>query len=217
MMVPLSTALGSAAEPALGAVLASWQWRPDVATVLTGIGAAYVAGWIRLRRRHPAAARRGSLGLYLTGLLVIVLALLSPIDMLADRLLTMHMVQHELLTLVAAPLLALGDPLRAVIWALPHALRRRVGTLLAWPARPRRLFAVLTFMPVAWLLYMAVLWGAGTFRSPTRPPGLTAVTCRPRQRKASWALAALNVAAGLVLAYVMVALLLVHEGVDHAL
>lgn len=79
--------------------------------------------------------------------------------MLADRLLTMHMVQHELLTMVAAPLLVLGDPLRAVIWALPHALRRRVGTLLAWPARPRRLFAVLTFMPVAWLLYMAVLWG----------------------------------------------------------
>lgn len=47
--------------------------------------------------------------------------------------------------------------------------------------------------------------------------GLTAVARRPRQRRASWALAALNVAAGLVLAYVMVALLLVHEGIDHAL
>lgn len=47
--------------------------------------------------------------------------------------------------------------------------------------------------------------------------GLTAAARRPLLRRTSWALAALNVAAGFVLAYVTVALLLVHEGVDHAL
>ncbi len=144
---------------ATGAVLASWEWRPDVLIAVVGLGSVYVAGWVRLRRLHPRAARPGPLGLYLAGLLAIAVALLSPIDMLADRLLTVHMVQHELLTMVAAPLLLLADPLRAVVWALPQRGRRLVGPRLTRDARPRRILALLTFMPVAWLLYMVVLWG----------------------------------------------------------
>lgn len=77
-------------DPTLTAVLASWQWRPDVALVVGGLGVAYVTGWRRLRRRNRGAARPWELGLYLSGLAVIVLALLSPLDTFAAWLFTLH-------------------------------------------------------------------------------------------------------------------------------
>lgn len=159
MTILLHAAPDLALAPDFDTIFALWHWRPAVVAVLVALGSTYVTGWARLRGRHRAAVRPGALALYLTGLATIALALLAPIDALADRLLTAHMLQHELLTMVAAPVLLVADPLRAVVWTLPHALRRRIAGLLARPARLRRLFTVLTFMPVAWLLYMAVLWG----------------------------------------------------------
>ncbi|MGH7325622.1 MAG: cytochrome c oxidase assembly protein [Candidatus Rokuibacteriota bacterium] len=158
-MLGLHAAPDLALAPDFHTIFALWHWRPDVVAMLVALGSIYVAGWARLRGRHRAAVRPGALALYLTGLATIALALLSPIDALADRLLTAHMLQHELLAMGAAPVLLVADPLRAVVWGLPHALRRRIAGLLARPALLRRLFAVLTFMPVAWLLYMAVFWG----------------------------------------------------------
>jgi cytochrome c oxidase assembly factor CtaG/cytochrome c2 len=102
--------------------------------------AAYGAGLARVRRR------RGSIGgarlwATLAGALVTAGALLSPLDGLAAQLFSAHMAQHTLLTVVAAPLLALGRPLAVVAAALPPrsalaraALRWRPGMALAWGA-----------------------------------------------------------------------------------
>jgi cytochrome c oxidase assembly factor CtaG len=57
-------------------------------------------------------------------LLVSFVALESPLDGWADRLLWVHMVQHELLIMVAAPLLVLGAPLLPWLQAFPVSLRR---------------------------------------------------------------------------------------------
>lgn len=146
-------------DPTLTALLASWHWRPDVTLVVTVLAAVYVTGWRRLRRRRPRAARPPHLVLYLTGLGVIVLALLSPIDTFAAWLLTMHMLQHELLTMVAAPLLLLANPLPVTLWGLPRKARRAIGRLLTRGAFVREGFRMLTRMPVAWVLYMIILWG----------------------------------------------------------
>lgn len=145
-------------DPALKAVLASWHWRPDVALVVAGLGATYITGWRRLRRRK-GATKPGQLVLYLAGLAVILLALLSPIDTFAAWLLTMHMIQHELLTMVAPPLLLLANPLPVVFWALPRRLRHRLGRLLTRGALVRKGLRILTLMPVTWVLYMVILWG----------------------------------------------------------
>jgi cytochrome c oxidase assembly factor CtaG/cytochrome c2 len=51
-------------------------------------------------------------------------ALLSPLHRLGEVLFSAHMAQHELMMVVAAPLLVLGRPLVAWAWALPFALRR---------------------------------------------------------------------------------------------
>lgn len=145
-------------DPTLKAVLASWQWRPDVALVVAGLGAVYVTGWCRLRRRKPKAVRPWRLALYLCGLAVIILALLSPLDTFAPWLFTLHMVEHQLLTMVAPPLLLLANPLPVVLWALPRNPRHALGRLLARGALVRRGFRRLTWMPVTWVLYMVILW-----------------------------------------------------------
>jgi len=69
-----------------------------------------------------------------------------------------HMMQHLLLIVVAVPALLLADPLPAVMWALPCAIRRAVRRALVAGAMPRRLWRALTRMPVAWTLHVTALW-----------------------------------------------------------
>lgn len=156
-MLPLHVT-ASATAP-VTEVLAAWAARPVVILVLAGVVTLYAGGWLRMRRRHPAGASAGALLAYLGGIAGLALALLSPIEALADRLLAMHMVQHELLTMIAPPLLLLGNPVIVGLWGLPLALRRQLAALLAPAAWGRRILSALTFMPVAWLLYAIVLWG----------------------------------------------------------
>ena len=46
-------------------------------------------------------------------------SLMSPIDVLSGQLFFMHMTQHLLLTMVAVPLLLLGNPFPVLVWGLP--------------------------------------------------------------------------------------------------
>lgn len=63
---------------------------------------------------------------FIAGELVLVAALVAPLDPLGETLLSAHMAQHILLTALAPPLLVLGNPVIAWTWALP-ADWRRVG------------------------------------------------------------------------------------------
>jgi len=63
------------------------------------------------------------------GLLVIGIALASPLDDLADHLLSAHMTQHLLLMLIAAPLLVVARPVPYLVWSLPVPLRRVLARL----------------------------------------------------------------------------------------
>jgi cytochrome c oxidase assembly factor CtaG len=137
-----------------------WHWRPDVALLLALALVLYAAGWTRLARRSPAR-RRGALlarlALSLAGLVGLAIALLGLHDAAHERFAT-HMTQHLLLMMVAVPMLLLADPLPAVLWALPAALRRGAGAWLAGASPPRRAWRALTRPPVAWTLYALVLW-----------------------------------------------------------
>ena len=65
------------------------------------------------------------MALYLGGFVALCLALLSPIDTLGSLLFSVHMVQHERLTMAAPPPLLLGNPLPVVLLrgcaSRPHA------------------------------------------------------------------------------------------------
>ena len=129
-------------------------------------GGVLLTGWLYFRGVRSVWATAGGgrgvarwrAGCFLAGLGVCWAALESPIDAAGSALFSGHMLQHELLTVVAAPLLVLGDPLVAVTRSLPPAWRRRVGRaarLLTGPARSSRR----TPWAVAWFgIFVASFW-----------------------------------------------------------
>jgi cytochrome c oxidase assembly factor CtaG len=118
--------------------------------------AAYALGWWRLRRLgHPPPVWR--LAAYALGAVVVDGALVG-LDRAADERFSVHMIQHLLLMMVAAPLLALGDPLPRVLWGLPRRARVALGALLRPGARLRQILSALTWLPVAGGLYVVTVW-----------------------------------------------------------
>jgi putative membrane protein len=134
-------------------------WTVTLGLLLGASAVLYAVGVRRLWRR--AGGRRGIRNVHLLrfvlGWLVLAGALLSPIDAFADRSFALHMLQHELIMLVAAPLFVLARPLEAFTWALGPGLRRRVAgaTHLPWAKRGWR---ALTRQSSAWCLHAGALW-----------------------------------------------------------
>jgi cytochrome c oxidase assembly factor CtaG len=124
------------------------------------------ASRVRAARGPGAVPRRRSV-LFLAGLAAIAVALESPIDAAAATRFSVHMVQHLLLTLVAAPLLVLARPVTLALQATAPATRRR----LLLPALHSRLLAALTAAPLAWCGFALVLWA--THFSPLYEAALT--------------------------------------------
>src|SRR5207253_7400765 len=110
-------------------VMGWWTWDPLVLGALGLSAFLYVRGLRALwRRAGPArGVRRWEAGAFALGWLTIAVALLSPLDRLSDVLFSAHMTQHELLMLVAAPLLVLGRPHIPALWALTSGQRERVA------------------------------------------------------------------------------------------
>jgi len=122
-----------APEAAAGAGPWDWNFAPWLLVLLYACALGYGAGLRRLWR-NAGGARGVSLqqaGCFALGWLALVAALVSPIDAAGGQLFSMHMVQHELLMVVAAPLLVLGRPLAAWAWALSPAWRRGLGRVFA--------------------------------------------------------------------------------------
>ena len=66
-------------------------------------------------------------GLLLKSLPLTAIAILPPLDSLAIQLFSVHMVQHELMMLVGAPLLIAGRPLPRCLAGLPAGIRSSVA------------------------------------------------------------------------------------------
>jgi putative membrane protein len=142
-----------------GTVLTWWTWEPFTVLLLAASGALYAAGVVRLWRRAGAGQgiRRWEAGCFAAGWLALIAALLSPVDALGGILFSAHMAQHELLILVAAPLMVLGRPLAPFLWALPREVREEAGRVARSPAFAgawRRLTAPLT----VFVLHGLALW-----------------------------------------------------------
>ncbi len=138
-----------------------WSFEPwEVACVATGV-LAYMAGLLRMYRRGgPAGAvTRARIAAFWGGILTIVLALMSPIDAIGQQLFSIHMVQHLLLMMVAAPLFAWGQPALVFLWALPLKGRKGIGR--AWSGLGLRSGVRGLMHPlVVWLLFsgLFVFW-----------------------------------------------------------
>jgi len=134
----------------------AWSLSPELVLPLAAVAGLYAVGWWRLARRGARPSWRPVAGL--AGWLALTAALLTPVAALGHFLFAAHMTQHMLLMAVAAPLLLLADPLPAVLWALPRPLRLRAGRMLIAGHPVRALWERVTTVPVAALVYAAVLW-----------------------------------------------------------
>jgi cytochrome c oxidase assembly factor CtaG len=116
----------------------AWHLEPTVlAGALLAVGF-YTYGALYLKGA-PAPWR--ALCFY-TGVLIIFVALVSPLDVAAERLLSLHMLQHVLLTTVGPPLLLLGLTPALLQPVLSPARIRRAVTLLTHPVFAGTLFIV---------------------------------------------------------------------------
>jgi putative membrane protein len=110
-------------------VLTDWHWRWDVISVLFVFGALYARGWAHLRKMG-GEAKLSQLVFHTLALLAIGCALLSPLDDLASYLLIAHMLQHELLMMLAPPLILLANPVPVLLWGLGTSSRLQAGNFL---------------------------------------------------------------------------------------
>lgn len=132
----------------------NWSWELSVTIPLFLLGGWYIAGAIRrgdsvgLLKRHLAFA---------AGWLFLALALISPLHRLGDVLFSAHMLQHEILLLIAAPLVAAAHPGVTFLYALPRNFRRTLGGTVA-SVEKLPLFSWLLAPVAAFLFHAAALW-----------------------------------------------------------
>jgi cytochrome c oxidase assembly factor CtaG len=94
---------------------------------------------------------------FATGWLALVIALSPPLDEWSEQWLAAHMVQHELLMVVAAPLVAFGAPLVAVLWAIPSRVRLTLVTTAQRTPLPN-VWRLVTAPLSTFILYGLALW-----------------------------------------------------------
>src|SRR3954454_21553534 len=122
-LLPPALALAHKGEPLQPDDLwSAWEFDPGVVIPLALSGVLYTIG----EKRHfgLTALQRTC---FWTGWISLAVALISPLHPLGEVLFSAHMVQHEILMLISAPLLVLSRPLVPFLWGLPFEWRRTAG------------------------------------------------------------------------------------------
>lgn len=151
-----------------------WTWEPWTIALLLISAALYALGARAIWRRagRGRGVRTWQAAAFAAGLASIAVALLSPVAWLSEVLFSVHMTQHEILMLVAAPLLVFGQPLVAMLWAFAPrtreawarwSQRRTVST--AWRAVTAPLIVFLLHGLAVWIWHVPALYEAALRRT----------------------------------------------------
>jgi putative membrane protein len=145
--------------PTEAALSPGWTVSPLLGTLLISSLVLYAVGLRRLLARTKRARRlhRRRATFFFLGWTALVVALCSPLDGLGATLFSAHMLQHEVLMLVAAPLLVLGRPLPIWSWALPERWRHRVSAGVRQPS-VRLPWRTISSALGGWLAHALTLW-----------------------------------------------------------
>ena len=137
----------------LGRALTDWGLDPIPFVVAVWAVGLYALGVSMLRRRGDRWPVGRTLAFVGLGMGSFVLATLSGLGRYDTTLLSVHMVQHMLLSMVVPLALALGAPVTLALRTLPPAPRRWLLAVLH-----SRVAKVLAFPPLAFALYVASPW-----------------------------------------------------------
>jgi putative membrane protein len=115
-----------------------WTFDLWIVAPLLLTGLLYAGGTLILQRRVHHRSPLGWQGIaFWCGWLSLSAALISPLHWLGERLFTFHMIEHEIIMAISAPLIAVAKPVGPLLWSLPRRARVRTG-------RAMRLAAVRT-------------------------------------------------------------------------
>jgi cytochrome c oxidase assembly factor CtaG len=130
-----------------------WTLDPLLTVPLALALLVYIIGWVRLSKRASTPVRPTN---FLAGWAVLTLSLTSPLHEAGERSFTMHMIEHELIMLVATLLLAGSGAGGVLAWGLPRPLRQ--GLAGSWKSPLQRLWRTLTDPVTATLVQGVVMW-----------------------------------------------------------
>jgi cytochrome c oxidase assembly factor CtaG len=137
---------------------AAWDWEPGISIPLVVSAVLYIRGLRLLWDEHVGRGIRvWEAACFGAGWIITALALLSPLHEISEQLFLAHMVQHELLMVLAAPLLVVGRPLVPMLWALPSRARRAIGRITRRRV-VRRVWRAMAHPIVAFLLHAVAIW-----------------------------------------------------------
>jgi putative membrane protein len=119
----------------------------------------YVSGRVKLSRRarRLGPMRRQNL-FFWAGMLGLTGALVSPLHWLGEHLFTFHMIEHEIVMAISAPLVVLSRPIGVLLWGLPRRARRSLGTVMQAPFI-RRSWGWCTGATNATVIHGVAIWG----------------------------------------------------------
>jgi putative membrane protein len=137
----------------------NWTFDPWIVLPIVVISLLYVAGRIRLSRRSRRSGPMHWPDLFFCGgMLTLAGALISPLHWLGEHLFTFHMIEHEIVMAVSAPLIVLARPIGIILWGLPRPARRGLGSAMRAPLI-RRLWDSCTGSTIATVLHGVAIWG----------------------------------------------------------
>jgi len=135
-----------------------WTFDPWIVVPVVLAGGLYALGSIRLllRSNDRKLLDRSSLAFW-AGWAVLAAALISPLHFLGEHLFTFHMIEHELVMAVSAPLIVLARPIGVLLWGLPRPLRHLARKAMKAGAVERG-WAVLSGGTMATFLHGLAIW-----------------------------------------------------------
>ena len=138
--------------------LESWSL-PVPVTVALGVAALlYLRGWFHFRRAFPDLIPVWRAAAFLGGLFSVWMAAGSPLAVLDEELLSVHMVQHLLLMTAGPPLILLGAPM-LLLHGFPQIFIRGVLVPFLRSSLSQRLGRVVTAPVFCWFAATSVLIG----------------------------------------------------------
>ncbi|HVU88721.1 MAG TPA: cytochrome c oxidase assembly protein [Pirellulales bacterium] len=143
----------------LDAFVRSWPWHPWLWAFVALSIAIYARGFVYWHGRDPARWPLARLMAFLAAMMSVFLALGSPIEPFSALLLEVHMLQHLLLMMVAAPLFWLSAPLFPFLRGLPAPVRIYWVIPSLRSRFLRELGARLTHPVTALAIYVVATWG----------------------------------------------------------
>ena len=132
-----------------------WVTAPLVLSILIYVWGTYNV-WKRAGQGHGITSRQWIS--FVGAVLVLILALMSPLDTLSDELFSAHMIQHLMLMLIAAPLLIISDFQLAFLWALPRRQAQSIGSGFNQSRPVSSVWRVFNHPAFVWVMFTVAMW-----------------------------------------------------------